>query len=131
MSHCTTETDCTKSTPYYIAKQKKIHLWEKRLDNLFTDYARTFAPSLPFSCIECGCERPEVLLRCLECGPLYQGCEDCIIKAHKHRPYHFIEQWKVCIYLYLDCAQICVELYSRIRTCTSEPAFYHFSYDAL
>ncbi|KAF9062496.1 hypothetical protein BDP27DRAFT_1233541 [Rhodocollybia butyracea] len=42
-----------------------------------------------------GCESPNPAFRCAdeECVGLGMRCEKCIVKAHQHLPFHWIEEW--------------------------------------
>lgn len=96
--------ESTRPSPYYVAKSKEVTQWQALREGLFDSFIDGNAPVPDLGCVECDNERPTVLFRCLNCGPFYQGCKDCVVRAHRYRPYHELEEWKVCmngLYMYL------------------------------
>ncbi len=89
------------SSAYYSNKKKEICSWQACRNELFSSYLDRYSPATPVTCVECAMANPHVLLRCRECGPLYQGCKPCIIEAHKERPLHVLEEWKVSFILFI------------------------------
>ena len=42
----------------------------------------------------CSCGRAKANMRCLECSHSTLRCAQCIIKTHRHQPFHWVQQQK-------------------------------------
>ena len=100
---------------HYAAKQKKVEAWQCQREQLLAYHVNNLAPSGQ-CCVECFTSDPQDIVRCLECGPLYQGCEACVVNAHRHRPFYSLEKWQVSLVSLMNVMNIIMIMVPQLRS---------------
>ena len=104
-----------KVSQHYATKQKEVEAWQCRREQLLAYHVNNLAPSGQ-CCVECFTSDPQDIVRCLECGPLYQGCEACVVNAHRHRPFHSLEKWQVRLLSLMNVMNIIMIMVLQLRS---------------
>ncbi len=84
-----------KKTNYQKYKENAIGHWTAIRDSILRVQVEKSAP-LSLECVSCGEQHSSVVM-CTNCGPHYVECHQCCVATHKLRPFHKLEEWKVCI----------------------------------